>query len=69
MVNLLYLTIPLCRFAEALNCPGFGVWRGGGASGWKGSDSAAQDRFFEASERKRKNRKALETSAKKGLTT
>ena len=59
MVNLLYLTIPVCQFAGALNCPGFGVWQGGEASGWKGADSAAQDRFFETSERKRKTEKPL----------
>ena len=65
MVNLLYLTIPF-RWGAELS--GLWVWRGGEASGWKCADSAAQDRFFEASERKRKSAKPLKHLQKKGLT-
>ena len=53
-------------FAEALNCPGFGVWRGGEASGDNHADSAAQDRFFKAFERKRKTGKPLKHLQKRG---
>ena len=63
MVNLLYLTILVCRGAE---CPSFGVWRGGEVSGGKCVDSAAQDRFFEAFERKHKSAKPLKYPQKRG---
>ena len=56
----------LYSFAGELNCPGFGVWQGGEASGWKCADSTAQDRFFKASERKRKSAKPLKHLQKRG---
>ena len=51
MVNLLYLIVPVCRDAELSGLRGVARRRGGEASGDNHAGSAAQDRFFEGSER------------------